>query len=124
MLCDLRYVKPVRGQEIIVASVIVDKLVLQRMRMAYRRHGLRREPGQVDAKILQSEHLRQSPLLPPGDYLDQKIAQMEQQYGDSSSIAQADALRRRYGLDKPMPQRYLHWVSGFKTGVSGWFSCP
>ena len=25
--------------------------------------------------------------LPPGDYLDQKIAQLEQQFGDSSSIA-------------------------------------
>ncbi len=57
--------------------------------------------------------------LPPGDYLDQKIAQMEQQFGDSSSIAQADALRHRYGLDKPMPQRYLHWVSGFLRGDFG-----
>ena len=57
--------------------------------------------------------------LPPGDYLDQKIAQMEQQYGDSSSMAQADALRHRYGLDKPMPQRYLHWVSGFVRGDFG-----
>ncbi len=57
--------------------------------------------------------------LPPGDYLDQKIAQMEQQFGDSSSIAQADALRHRYGLDRPMPQRYLKWVSGFVRGDFG-----
>lgn len=57
--------------------------------------------------------------LPPGDYLDQKIAQMEQQYGDSSSLAQADALRHRYGLDKPMPLRYLHWAQGFIHGDFG-----
>ena len=57
--------------------------------------------------------------LPPGDYLDQKIAQLEQQYGDSSSVAQADALRHRYGLDKPAPQRYLQWVSGFIRGDFG-----
>ncbi len=30
--------------------------------------------------------------LPKGDYLDQKIAQLEQQYGDASSVARADAL--------------------------------
>lgn len=57
--------------------------------------------------------------LPPGDYLDQKIAQLEQQYGDSSSIAQADQLRHRYGLDKPAPQRYLKWASGFIRGDFG-----
>ena len=57
--------------------------------------------------------------LPKGDYLDQKIAQLEQQYGDSSSIARADALRHRYGLDKPAPERYVHWVSGFVRGDFG-----
>ncbi len=57
--------------------------------------------------------------LPKGDYLDQKIAQLEQQYGDSSSVAQADALRHRYGLDRPAPERYLHWVGGFIHGDFG-----
>jgi len=57
--------------------------------------------------------------LPPGDYLDVKIAQLEQQYGDSSSIAQAQALRVRYGLDKPMWVQYTHWVSGFVRGDFG-----
>ena len=57
--------------------------------------------------------------LPPGDYLDQKIAQLQQQYGDTSSVAQADALRHRYGLDKPAPQRYVKWVSGFVRGDFG-----
>ncbi|MCW3100109.1 MAG: transporter permease protein [Chthonomonadaceae bacterium] len=57
--------------------------------------------------------------LPPGDYLDQKIAQLEQQYGDSSSLAQADALRHRYGLDLPVVKQYLKWVSGFVRGDFG-----
>lgn len=57
--------------------------------------------------------------LPPGDYLDQKIAQLEQQYGDSSSVAQAEHLRKHYGLDRPMPERYIKWVSGFVRGDFG-----
>ena len=57
--------------------------------------------------------------LPPGDYLDQKIALLEQQYGDSSSVVQAGALRHRYGLDKPLPQRYLKWISGVVVGDFG-----
>src|SRR5579862_4086918 len=57
--------------------------------------------------------------LPPGDYLDEKIAQLELQMGDSSSIAQADALRHRYGLDLPVWKRYVKWVSGFVHGDFG-----
>lgn len=57
--------------------------------------------------------------LPPGDYLDQRIAQLEQQYGDSSSITQANALRHRYGLDKPLWERYFHWIGGFAHGDFG-----
>lgn len=57
--------------------------------------------------------------LPPGDYLDEKIAQLEQQNGDSSSMVQADALRERYGLNKPFWPRYYGWVSGFAHGDFG-----
>jgi peptide/nickel transport system permease protein len=57
--------------------------------------------------------------LPPGDYLDEKIAQLEQQYGDASSMAQADALRERYGLNRPVWQQYVGWASGFVRGDFG-----
>jgi peptide/nickel transport system permease protein len=57
--------------------------------------------------------------LPPGDFLDQRIAQLEQQYGDASSITQASALRHRYGLDRPLWERYFHWVGGFIHGDFG-----
>lgn len=57
--------------------------------------------------------------LPQGDYLDRKIQQLEEQYGDSSSLAQVEELRLRYGLDKPMWRRYVMWISGFVQGNFG-----
>jgi peptide/nickel transport system permease protein len=57
--------------------------------------------------------------LPPGDYLDTKIAELEQRYGDSSSVARAEELRERYGLTRPMYVRYASWVGGFVRGDFG-----
>src|SRR5712692_3347196 len=57
--------------------------------------------------------------LPPGDFLTQKIAELEQRNGDSSSMARAEELRERYGLKKPVYVRYLRWVSGFVRGDFG-----
>ena len=47
--------------------------------------------------------------LPPGDYLTSYIAALEQT-GDSVSQEQADALRKRYGVDEPWHLQYLHWM--------------
>ena len=57
--------------------------------------------------------------LPEGDYLDRKIQQLEEQYGDSSSLARVEELRVRYGLDQPMPVRYAKWIWGFVRGDFG-----
>jgi peptide/nickel transport system permease protein len=57
--------------------------------------------------------------LPKGDYLDQRMAQLQQQNGDPSSLGEADALRHRYGLDKPLTTRYVIWVTGFIHGDFG-----
>jgi len=57
--------------------------------------------------------------LPKGDYLDRKIQQLEEEYGDSSSLARVEELRERYGLDKPMWVRYLRWMAGFVRGDFG-----
>lgn len=57
--------------------------------------------------------------LPSGDYLDRKIQQLEEEYGDSSSLARVEELRVRYGLDKPIWMRYLKWISGFVIGNFG-----
>jgi len=58
--------------------------------------------------------------LPKGDYLDRRIQQLEEQFGDSTSArARAEELRKRYGLRKPMWQRYLKWIWGFVGGDFG-----
>jgi len=48
--------------------------------------------------------------LPPGDYLTSYLAQLTQT-GESVDQAQIDALKRRYGLDRPMYEQYFIWIS-------------
>jgi len=57
--------------------------------------------------------------LPEGDFLDRKIAQLEQEFGDRSSLERVEALRVRYGLDRPLWNRYINWVAGFARGDFG-----
>lgn len=57
--------------------------------------------------------------LPKGDYLDRRIQELEEQYGDSSSMEKASELRGRYGLNESMPRRYLSWIVGFVQGDFG-----
>ncbi|MBM3262678.1 MAG: ABC transporter permease, partial [candidate division Zixibacteria bacterium] len=48
-----------------------------------------------------------------------KIQELQEKYGDSSSMARVEGLRERYGLDRPLWQQYLTWVSGFVQGDFG-----
>jgi peptide/nickel transport system permease protein len=57
--------------------------------------------------------------LAPGDFLTQKIAELEQRYGDASSLARVQELRERYGLDKPIYVQYGKWVWGALHGDFG-----
>ncbi|MFP4055696.1 MAG: ABC transporter permease [Candidatus Brocadiia bacterium] len=58
--------------------------------------------------------------LPEGDYLDRRIQELEERYGDSTSArARAEELRQRYGLREPMWRRYLMWIGGFVRGDFG-----
>lgn len=57
--------------------------------------------------------------LPPGDYLDEHIAELEQSGGDPSSIAEAEQLRHKYGLDRPFLVRYGLWMEGMAHGDFG-----
>jgi peptide/nickel transport system permease protein len=56
--------------------------------------------------------------LPPGDFLSIKIAQLEAR-GDRSAAQQIDALKVRYGLDKPILERYWIWATNFVRGDFG-----
>jgi len=56
--------------------------------------------------------------LPPGSYIDVYQAQ-RQNLGTSTAEAELEALKRRYGLDKPIHVQYWLWVSGFVQGDFG-----
>jgi peptide/nickel transport system permease protein len=57
--------------------------------------------------------------LPPGDYLSTYIAEIQAQGGQ---VAQEKVayLREQYGLDRPMWQQYLVWITGFLYGNLGY----
>ena len=56
--------------------------------------------------------------LPPGDFLTQKLEQLRAR-GDRSAEAQIEALRAKYGLDKPFMEQYTTWAVGFLKGDFG-----
>ncbi len=56
--------------------------------------------------------------LPPGDFLTQKIAQLQAR-GDRSAESRIEDYRVRYGLDKPFLTRYTTWVINFARGDFG-----
>ncbi len=51
--------------------------------------------------------------LAPGDYLS------EMQMNPQISVETMAALRHQYGLDKPVPVRYAHWLAGAVKGDLG-----
>jgi peptide/nickel transport system permease protein len=56
--------------------------------------------------------------LPAGDFLDQKIAELQAR-GDQSASLRIDEYRERYGLDKPLLTQYWIWISNFVQGDFG-----
>ena len=57
--------------------------------------------------------------LPPGDYLETYIAELQSQ-GESVDPARIAFLRAEYGLDKPLYEQYLVWASGMLVGDYGY----
>jgi len=56
--------------------------------------------------------------LPAGDFMDQKIAELQAR-GDQSAAQRVDQYRERYGLDKPVLVQYWIWISHFVQGDFG-----
>jgi peptide/nickel transport system permease protein len=56
--------------------------------------------------------------LPPGDFLDQKLAQLRAR-GDRSAEGQIETYRVRYNLDKPFLWQYSNWAWNFLQGDFG-----
>ncbi|MEJ2176698.1 MAG: ABC transporter permease [Gammaproteobacteria bacterium] len=57
--------------------------------------------------------------LPPGDYLETYIAELESQ-GESVDPDKIAFLRKEYGLDQPFVIQYFTWISGFVQGNYGY----
>ena len=57
--------------------------------------------------------------LPPGDYLESYVAELQSQ-GESVDPKRIEFLRQEYGFDKPMHERYVHWVWGMVQGDFGY----
>ncbi|MHC1551683.1 ABC transporter permease [Phyllobacterium sp. K27] len=57
--------------------------------------------------------------LPPGNFIDSQIAEMQAQ-GETVNMQDLEELRRQYGLDKPPVLRYFYWVAGMLQGDFGY----
>ncbi len=57
--------------------------------------------------------------LPPGDYLETEITERLSR-GESVDMGQIEALRRQYGLDRPLHEQYVFWVLGLLQGDLGY----
>jgi peptide/nickel transport system permease protein len=56
--------------------------------------------------------------LPPGDYLETYIAELQSR-GESVDEQHVAFLREAYGFDRPMWEQYLHWIFGMLQGDFG-----
>ena len=57
--------------------------------------------------------------LPPGDYLESHIAELQSQ-GESVDEEKIQFLREQYGLDKPLLHQYWYWLTGMLQGDFGY----
>lgn len=57
--------------------------------------------------------------LPPGDYLESYIAELQSQ-GESVDPEKIAFLRQQYGLDRPLHEQYFHWLTGMFRGDFGY----
>ena len=57
--------------------------------------------------------------LPPGDYLESHIAELQSQ-GEAVDEKKIQFLREQYGLDKPLLHQYWYWLTGMLQGDFGY----
>ena len=57
--------------------------------------------------------------LPPGNYLESYIAELQAQ-GESIDPQRIAFLREHYGLDKPLHEQYFRWAAGMLVGDFGY----
>ncbi|KAA0695662.1 ABC transporter permease [Neorhizobium sp. P12A] len=57
--------------------------------------------------------------LPPGDFFESQIAELQAQ-GETANLQEIQDLRHEYGLDRPMVLQYAYWVAGMLHGDFGY----
>ncbi|WP_453602439.1 ABC transporter permease, partial [Streptomyces sp. NPDC055722] len=57
--------------------------------------------------------------LPPGNFLDSQIAEMQAQ-GETVNLQDLEELRHQYGFDQPPVLRYFNWLGGMLHGDFGY----
>ena len=57
--------------------------------------------------------------LPPGDYLESYMAELQSQ-GESVDEQKIAFLREEYGLDRPLYEQYFYWLTGMLQGDFGY----
>lgn len=57
--------------------------------------------------------------LPPGDYLTSYISRLRESRGNEVDPAEVEALKQQYGLDQPLPLRYVKWMTNMLQGDFG-----
>jgi len=80
---------------------------------------LRRLVGMIPTLILVSILTFIIIELPPGDFLS-NLAATAGASGSGLDAVTIDNLRHQYGIDRPIPERYIKWISGFVRGDFGY----
>jgi peptide/nickel transport system permease protein len=80
---------------------------------------MRRVVGMIPTLILVSILTFIIIELPPGDFMSNLAATVGSS-GSSLDAATLQNLRHQYGLDRPIVERYLTWISGFARGDFGY----
>lgn len=57
--------------------------------------------------------------LPEGDYFETLAAEMQAQ-GEKADLSRIEFLKKEYGFDKPVIERYFWWVTGLIQGDMGY----
>ena len=83
------------------------------------RYILQRTVAMIPTLILASMVIFIIIELPPGDYFETYIGELRAA-GESVDPARIEYLRREYGFDQPLWQRYLTWITGFVQGDFGY----
>jgi len=57
--------------------------------------------------------------LPPGNYFDTYVAEMQAQ-GEKADMSRVEFLKKEYGFDRPLYERYFKWITNFAKGDFGY----